>query len=335
MQKLNTTFLYLRNLFINLYKNEIGKNQFFKAGPDPNAFEGHWQVPLPGPFAPPRPVHGRSGRVWHGPAGDAHEGGVCTVFWRSPSADVHGTGSNNVLVEEKQDFAEVKEDEDAGEEKGTGAAAGSENAAPGDEERRIKALEVELAESINDRCPKTMEEVDEVISSIYDALGDGGEGPLSKDDALFALGMSPPPTLYYPIEVLPVMKSLTRVQGRYEEAFKEIGDGSPRLSRAEFLHFAKRCVVAMTTDETYGAVDEGSLTIGSFLRAPPESALEGHAAAALGPPEPYDTLVSARHEPAKEQASNGQGPAKDFSFIGQKKRRGAAEAGNIGVPLRP
>jgi len=102
-----------------------------------------------------------------------------------------------VLVEEKQDFAEVKEDEDAGEEKGTGAAAGSENAAPGDEERRIKALEAELAESINDRCPKTMEEVDEVISSIYDALGDGGEGPLSKDDALFALGMSPPPALYY------------------------------------------------------------------------------------------------------------------------------------------
>jgi hypothetical protein len=128
---------------------------------------------------------------------------------------------------------------------------GSENAAPGDEERRIKALEAELAESINDRCPKTMEEVDEVISSIYDALGDGGEGPLSKDDALFALGMSPPPTLYYAIEVLPGLKSLTRVQGRYEEAFKEIGDGSPRLSRAEFLHFAKRCVVAMTTDETY------------------------------------------------------------------------------------
>ena len=93
-----------------------------------------------------------------------------------------------MLVEEKQDFAEVKEDEDAGEEKGTGAAAGSENAAPGDEERRIKALEAELAESINDRRPKTMEEVDEVISSIYDALGDGGEGPLSKDDALFALG---------------------------------------------------------------------------------------------------------------------------------------------------
>ena len=156
-----------------------------------------------------------------------------------------------MLVEEKQDFAEVKEDEDAGEEKGTGAAVGSENAAPGDEERRIKALEVELAESINDRCPKTMEEVDEVISSIYDALGDGGEGPLSKDDALFALGMSTPPTLYYAIEVLPGLKSLTRVQGRYEEAFKAIGDGSPRLSRAEFLHFAKRCVVAMTTDETY------------------------------------------------------------------------------------
>ena len=62
---------------------------------------------------------------------------------------------------------------------------------------KIKALEAELAESINDRRPKTMEEVDEVISSIYDALGDGGEGPLSKDDALFALGMSPPPALYY------------------------------------------------------------------------------------------------------------------------------------------
>ena len=143
---------------------------------------------------------------------------------------------------------------------------------------------------------------------------------MSKDDALFALGMSPPPALYYAIEVLPGLKSLTRVQGRYEEAFKAIGDGSPRLSRAEFLRFAKRCVVAMTTDETYGAVDEGSLTVGSFLRPPPESAPEGHAAAALGPPEPYDTLVSARvMSRAKNRLRTDKALQKIFLLLDKRK----------------
>ena len=167
-----------------------------------------------------------------------------------------------------------------------------------DEAEEIAALERELAETIQQNRPKTMEEVDSVIADIFRAFDTARNGSINKDDFLFACSMSPPPVLRHAIEQLPALTFLTQTR-QYEDSFRARCEGSITVTLPELSVFIKQ-QLAVLVSQMHGVESMlvEDLTLDDFFENVSQlithSTLSNDEDSACAAAEPYDTLASAR-----------------------------------------